>query len=200
MDRLPAVIPTTAAALALLVAGCDDKGSQPAAPPSRVNAAKVAPQQGVTTEAFCDVYATAAAAKPLTWPALASGQAPSRAAAPNQPWRWINVWATWCKPCVEEIPRLVAWRERLGFDLTLLSMDASDDDVTAFRTAHPATPATLRVKDETTHTAWIAQLGLQGSPPIPIHVFVDPQDRVRCVRAGGVSDSDRAVIERLLRE
>jgi hypothetical protein len=46
---------------------------------------------------------------------------------------------------------------------------------------------------------WFQQLGIPGDPPpIPMHVFLDSQQRVRCVRAGGVTDGDLAIIEKLL--
>src|SRR5688500_8529823 len=40
--------------------------------------------------------------------------------------RLINVWATWCAPCVQEFPELVALSRRVGnrdFELVTISMD-----------------------------------------------------------------------------
>jgi thiol-disulfide isomerase/thioredoxin len=108
MDRLPAL------AIALALVSCDEgKSGEP--PPSRVNAAKTTKGQGTTVESFCDVYASGDKAKPFAWPKLAES---SPWPTSSNTWRWINVWATWCKPCVEEIPRLVKWRDKLKtFDL-----------------------------------------------------------------------------------
>jgi thiol-disulfide isomerase/thioredoxin len=185
MDRLSALI-----CLALL--GCED--SRPSGdPPSRVNAAKTTQQKGTSVESFCDVHATADKAAKLAWPALAEP-----APKPATTWRWINVWATWCKPCIEEMPRLAAWKKKLGNDLVFVSVDESADEIAGFKKSHPETPDSLRLADAKSQEAWFAQLGLQGAPPIPIHVFVDPQQRVRCVRAGGVRDQDYAIIEKLL--
>lgn len=189
MDRLSAVI----AALSALAA-CEDKA--PAGdPPSRVNAAKTKQQKGATVEAFCDVYATADKAKPMTWPAMT--EAPPKAPAK---WRWINIWASWCKPCIAEMPQLATWQSKLGIDLTFVSVDENADDITAFKKTHPDSPAgTLRLADAKAGAAWFQQLGIPGDPPpIPMHVFLDSQQRVRCVRAGGVTDGDLAIIEKLL--
>jgi len=190
MDRLSALI-------ALAALGACEETKPSGDPPSRVNAAKTTQHKGATVESFCDVYAAAAKAPKLVWPALA--EAPP---APAAGWRWINIWATWCKPCVEEMPRLVKWQAKLGgptkLDLAFVSVDESADDITTFKKSHPDTPATLRLADSKTQEAWFTQLGLVGAPPIPIHVFVDAQQRVRCVRAGGVRDADYAIIEKLL--
>ncbi len=193
MDRLSALITVLALSLS-----CEESKPEPA--PSRVNGAKTTKGQGATVDAFCDVHSSADNAKPLAWPAL-TGAAP----APAATWRWINVWATWCKPCVDEIPRLAKWNTKLAaagkkFDLAFVSVDESADDVGAFRKDHPEIASSLRLADSKAQDAWFAQLGLTGSPPIPIHVFVDPQQRVRCVRAGGVRDQDYGVVEKLLAE
>jgi len=181
-----------AVALAALT-GCEDKAPSGEAP-SRVNGAKTTPRQGATVEAFCDVYATPETAKPMTWPALVEA-APRPAAG----WRWINIWATWCKPCVDEMPRIVKWQAKLGtLDLAFVAVDEAADDIAEFQKSHPGMPVTLRLADSKSQDAWYQQLGLQGAPPIPIHVFVDPQQRVRCVRAGGVRDQDFPMIEKLL--
>jgi hypothetical protein len=58
----------------------------------------------------------------------------------------------------------------------------------------------LRLTDEKAQEAWFAQLGLNAGTPIPVHIFVDAKQRVRCVRAGGVRDKDLAIVEKLLAE
>lgn len=195
MDRLPAVI-----ACALALAACD-KPSGSGEPPSRVNGAKTTARQGATTEAFCDVHASDATGRALTWPPLAADARPPAGGG----WRWINVWATWCKPCVEEMPRLIAWRDKLAakgtrLELAFLSMDERDDDVAAYRKAHPDVPDGPRVVDPAKGAAWFHELGLAGEAPIPVHVFVSPAGKVRCARAGGVREQDFAVVEKLLAE
>ena len=191
MDRLPALV----AAVALVA--CDDGKPRAGEPPSRVDVAKTAARKASSVEAFCDVYAPADKAAEFVWPALA-GAAP----APATSWRWINAWATWCKPCLEEMPRLVRWRDKLSagrkLDLVFVSVDESEADLAAYRAQHADLPASLRIADSAAQERWFAQLGLAGSPPIPIHVFVDRSNRVRCVRAGGVRDQDFDVVERLL--
>ncbi|HEY1793938.1 MAG TPA: redoxin domain-containing protein [Opitutaceae bacterium] len=50
--------------------------------------------------------------------------------------RVINMWATWCVPCVEEFPGLVSIARRLGtrdFDLITVSVDDPKDEAKALR-------------------------------------------------------------------
>ena len=47
----------------------------------------------------------------------------------------LNFWATWCAPCVREIPDLVALRKELGPDqveILGISLDTEEDDVREF--------------------------------------------------------------------
>lgn len=198
MDRLSALAVGVVGVVGL--GACDERSAAPGAPPSRVNAAAVAPAQGATVEAFCDVYREPAAAPALQWPALADGAPPP---APASGWRWINVWATWCKPCVEEMPRLLRWRDTLArtahpVELVFVSVDETAAEVDAYRARQPALPPSLRLADPDQRAAWFGALGLDADPPIPIHAFVDPGGKVRCARAGSVREQDFAVIERLL--
>ena len=181
MDRLSALI--------VLLVACDGGKSEP--PQSRTNAAKVA-QKKTDVAAFCDKQWKAEDAKAFTTPDLASGKL-----APSTKWRWVNLWATWCPPCVEEIPRLVKWQQKMGFALLLISADEQEADVETFRKAHPDTPPTLRLAKPDTG-AWLTQLGLDAGAPLPVHVFVDASNHVRCVRAGGVREQDLPMIEALL--
>jgi thiol-disulfide isomerase/thioredoxin len=179
----------------LLAAACGSDKTEP--PASRVEGSKVAPRQAQTVESFCDFRATDDSGPALAWPQLAPGEAAPPAA---KGWRWLNIWATWCKPCVEELPRVVRWQAKLAAhpDLVFASIDEKAEDVDAFRKVHADAPATLRVAEPEKINGWLTQLGLTGEPPIPIHVFVSPANHIRCTHAGNVRDADYAVVEQIL--
>jgi len=190
------------AGAALGAGACDDKADKPGgARPSRTDGAKVNAGQTATTAAFCDLHATDDKGEAFRWPELAAGSTPP--AAPVT-WRWVNVWATWCKPCIEEMPRLAAWRDKLAaagkrIELAFVSVDDSDAEVDAFRASHPDTPPSIRIANADKRAAWLKGFGL-GDGAIPIHLFVSPANRLRCARAGGVREKDYGVVEKLLAE
>ena len=35
----------------------------------------------------------------------------------------VHFWATWCPPCLEELPSLLAWAERADLELLAVSVD-----------------------------------------------------------------------------
>jgi thiol-disulfide isomerase/thioredoxin len=194
MDRLSALT------FVVALVACDSGKSDPL--PSRVNGAKVGASQQVSTDAFCDVHFTGDQGPKLAFPEVTPQALPD-----SSGWRWLNVWATWCKPCVEELPRLARWQSKLKtaghpFELQFVSIDESDDDIGAFKKAHADAPiaGTVRLKDLAKQSAWFKDLGLDGNPPIPIHVFVAPSGHIRCARAGGIREQDYAAVERLLGE
>ena len=191
MDRLPALI--------LLAVACGACGKEAEAPPpaSRVEGAKTTAVKAVDTAAFCDAHFAGDSGPALVVPPLAGGAA----LAPAKGWRWLNIWATWCKPCIEELPRIAKWRDKLPpLSFSLVSVDENDADIAAFAKAHPGTPETARLADPGKQTDWFKQLGLDAGSPIPIHVFVSPGGHIRCARAGGVREQDFAAIARLLSE
>lgn len=54
----------------------------------------------------------------------------------------INFWATWCPPCLEELPameRLYRQHKDAGFTLVAVSVDADPAKVTPFLTSHKLT-------------------------------------------------------------
>ncbi|QQR91773.1 MAG: hypothetical protein IPJ88_08740 [Myxococcales bacterium] len=92
-----------------LAIGSCSKGEEKVAEPlrRRVDSIK-APEKKISLDAFCDVRAELSKAPEFHLPELAS-----EPSSTPKGWRWINVWATWCKPCIEEMPRLAAWKARL---------------------------------------------------------------------------------------
>ena len=46
-------------------------------------------------------------------------------------WVWVNVWAAYCAPCKEEMPRLLGWQEKLraaGALLDVVFVSVGDDE------------------------------------------------------------------------
>jgi len=197
VDRLPAV------ALAAFVGlvGCERSGEPGAAesPPSgarqRVNAVAAEPKPHADPRALCDVHSEQGEGARFEWPALA-GKAPELASGR---WAWVNFWATWCKPCVEELPRLRRWqgtlRDRVGF--YFVSADDSDQVIESYRERHPALEKTARLADPDKLPQWLESLGV-ASAALPVHVLVAPDGRIVCVRTSGVEDSDFSAVEALL--
>jgi thiol-disulfide isomerase/thioredoxin len=186
MDRLSAVI-----ALAL-VAGCTDASSSGSKGDARVAKVEAAPAEdpAKTAAEWCDVVHEPGAAKAFTYPTLASGNGVQKKA------RWVNVWATWCKPCIEELPRIEKFRGRLGDDgatleLQLLAADGPEE-FDAFVAENAAAKGSLRLADPDGLSAWVGSLGLEANAGLPLHLFVDAEDRLRCARLGGVGNDDYA--------
>lgn len=199
MDRLHAVRFASLLLCSLVAASaCSDPSTEPAQAAQRFQAV-AAPKKNVNLDAFCDVRPGAASPRHFAMPELA-------APAPNVAgWRWLNVWATWCAPCVEEMPMIASWAPRLASEgapvtLTLLSVDATDQDVATWQSGHPGSPATLRLRDPQLGAALFQSLGLDSAAPIPVHAFIDPQGNVRCARAGAIHETDYAAVKAVLTE
>ncbi len=182
----------------LLAAACDRSGQSPP-PPGRVVAVKATEEKRVSLQEFCDVTATTTDQRVFRLPEVEGSTPPPATGA-----SWVNIWATWCKPCVEEMPMLVKWRERLGreginFSLQFVSVDQSTDDVEAFRKQHPSIPPSLHLKNPADLPGWLQELGLDSGAGLPVHILVGGQGHLRCVRAASVGEHDYDTVARLLR-
>lgn len=189
--------PAALCIVALCCVACEE--TRPAGPPvKRVVAVKARGGQRAPLEGFCDVVGKGRSARRLALPAL---DRPHR--WPDDGARWVNVWATWCKPCVAEMPLLVSWKSRLAraglrFSLTFVSADESAEVVARHRADNPRIPASLLLKSPDLLASWIEALGLDAGAGLPIHIFADAGGTIRCVRAAALGEEHYGLVTRLL--
>ena len=96
----------------------------------------------------------------------------------------LNLWATWCAPCVSELPALARLKTQVP-GLVVLAVDIwSKDkpaDISAFLKSHDAAPlGTLSDADITLTRAF-------GATVFPTTVLIDPQGKV-VARAEGPAE------------
>jgi thiol-disulfide isomerase/thioredoxin len=112
-------------------------------------------------------------------------------------WRWVNLWAAWCKPCIEEMPALVDWAAKQRAPEVRLTLVSVDDDERQLRKFLSGAGAGIAAEmiwlPEDAARARLAEAAKVKHPPtLPLHVLLDPTGRVRCVREGEVSAEDLA--------
>jgi cytochrome c biogenesis protein CcmG/thiol:disulfide interchange protein DsbE len=90
----------------------------------------------------------------------------------------LNVWASWCPPCRDEMPLLQRTQERIvARGGTVLGVDTQDvtSDAMSFLRAHKATFPSLRDRDR----AYGHELGVTGYPETFV---IDRRGRVAAIR------------------
>lgn len=122
--------------------------------------------------------------------------------------RLINVWATWCVPCVEEFPNLVTLIRQFqnrNFEVITISMDNAGDRARALaflRKQHAALPRRVKrvIEDEDRSTD---NYLFQGTPedlqkaldvewpgPVPYTILVAPGGKILYRHVGEISLAD----------
>jgi thiol-disulfide isomerase/thioredoxin len=221
------VIAVAGAALALTVAGCDEGVQKDLlAPPTpgqgRSNAVTVGKGEATgsarAATPAASLHPTQGAAAPRR---LCAGQAPRRApagaistaAAPGAQalpasvafgvgkWVWVNFWAAWCKPCKEEMPRLLGWQQKLRasgvlLDLVFVSLDDDERQLRRFLEEQPGNGvrASYWLPEGAGRTSWLGALGMKEAAQLPVHALAAPSGQVTCMIEGAVEDSDYPAI------
>ena len=222
MGRLPPL--TIAMAVVLAIFGCEDGATKAAAKAasrerSEVVAAtgtaevkKTAPPIASAPSSPAPVHLRRVCDGQLAKPArdvpkkaisrkAAPGAKMPAVALPSGKWVWINLWAAWCGPCKEEMPRLARFSSRLaeaGKDvaLTFISLDDDERQLEQFlaAAAPDQTRATYWLKEGRERDEWLAAVGLPKAPDLPVQLLVDPRGKIRCTVHGAIEDGDYAEI------
>ncbi len=119
-------------------------------------------------------------------------------------WTWVNLWATWCTPCVEEMELLGRWRDgfsrdglQVAFELVSIDDPEREKDLVAWRSR--GLPGPIRwIRSERDLGPLLDSFGVKRDAMIPVHVLVDASGWLRCVRVGAIHEQDYAAVKGLL--
>jgi len=193
---------------AALAAGCRERPAQgePAAVERFEGVRRQASAPAEAQSAFCERSYPPGGEGARRWATpplrpLPGAQEPgARAGA----WAWVNLWATWCTPCVEEMELLGRWRDGFSRDGTavsfeLLSVDDVDAEQALLAARAKGLPGAIRwLRSQDDLPPLLDALGVDRGAAIPIHALVDPAGWLRCVRVGAIHEQDWASVKALV--
>jgi cytochrome c biogenesis protein CcmG/thiol:disulfide interchange protein DsbE len=105
----------------------------------------------------------------------------------------LNFWATWCPPCIEEMPSLVEMQQRMkakGVTVLAVSIDVDANAYREFLKQHGVNLLTVRDPDQKAPS-------LYGTSKWPETYIIDRNGMVRRKFIGAVDWTDPEVIEYL---
>lgn len=176
-----------AVALIAVLSACAGPGSSTGAAPDQ----KVTALRAAAAVAGCPA-GTGAALPAVTLPCLAGGNdvriASSRPARPTL----VNVWATWCAPCVREVPELVELAREGAGKVDILGVLTEDDATNGLEFARQFGMHYPSVTDRD------GKVMRAFSPGPPVTLFLDATGKITFVQRGEIKNS--TALRALVRE
>jgi thiol-disulfide isomerase/thioredoxin len=202
MDRLRNL---TCGLVFLGLLGCPEEKTEGGPAPSRFAAVKKAndPAAAKAAASFCEKTFPSGASR---WTSPPERPVPNGGVhrASSGGWLWVNLWATWCGPCLRELPLLEQWRATLAKDgvpvrFEMWSVDEDAGALAKMLAGSPRFPGPVRwVRSPDDLPDLLNRLGVDQSSAIPIHALVDAQGNLRCVRVGAVPEAAYGTVRTLL--
>jgi peroxiredoxin len=103
----------------------------------------------------------------------------------------LNFWATWCAPCVEEVPSLMQMQQRMkskGVTVLAVSVDADENEYRRFVKNHSVNLLTVRDPDQKSNA-------LYGTSKFPETYIIDRNGVVRRKFIGAVDWTEPEIID-----
>jgi thiol-disulfide isomerase/thioredoxin len=115
----------------------------------------------------------------VSLPGLGGGKAGAlRGAAPGVP-TLVNVWGSWCRPCVAEVPELVAFSKKAAGRVAVVGVDTEDDPADALTFAAQHGMHYASVVDDDKHV--LRKAGVNGQAAAagpPVTLFMDAEGHI----------------------
>jgi thiol-disulfide isomerase/thioredoxin len=102
----------------------------------------------------------------------------------------VNFWATWCSPCIKEMPSIQQLAKTIGperFTVVAVNYGESDERVRAFLERLPLELTIAMDRDLAASRVW-------GAKALPISFLIDPAGRVRYQVLGDLDWSAKDVV------
>jgi len=103
----------------------------------------------------------------------------------------LNFWATWCPPCIEEMPSLVRMQQRMqskGVTVLAVSVDVDENNYRRFLKDHGVNLLTVRDPDQKSN-------GLYGTFKFPETYIIDRNGVMRRKFIGAVDWTEPEIID-----
>jgi len=97
----------------------------------------------------------------------------------------VNFWATWCAPCLEELPMFESSNQKFGDQINFLGINISDSPTKAEKMIDDIGISYLMGRDPEGN--FLVELGVVG---LPATVFIDSQGNLIDVHIGQISIAD----------
>ena len=107
----------------------------------------------------------------------------------------LNFWATWCPPCIDEMPSLVEMQQHMrnkGIEVLAVSVDADQDAYQSFLKAHNVDLLTVRDPDQKSNN-------LYGTFKFPETYIIDRKGVLRRKFIGPVDWGQPEIVDYLSR-
>ena len=114
----------------------------------------------------------------------------------------LNFWATWCSPCIEEMPSLVQMQKKVNNNVVVLAVSVDDDadDYHRFLKARAIDLLTVRDSGRRTDTGVVAAVSSEyGTYKVPETYIIDRNGMIRRKFIGAVNWGQPEILEYLNR-
>lgn len=104
----------------------------------------------------------------------------------------VNFWATWCKPCVEELPYFEKMQKKYAddnFEVILISLDFLEEYESKYLPylADNQTISTSYLLDYSKHKNWIDEVNAQWSGALPATIIYSNTKKINYFKEGELS-------------
>lgn len=104
----------------------------------------------------------------------------------------LNFWASWCAPCIEEMPSLVQLQKRMGPKVTVVAVSIDEDEAAYHKFLRDHNVDLLTVRDPEKRTS-----DMYGTTGWPETFVIDSSGRIRRKFIGAVNWTSPEIIDYL---